>query len=157
MIELLRKRSKEAFLKDPLGVKFEEEYLKEKEMLPVNDYNMRIRFLEEVQEGHRGNQPQSFTDYKLGENLQTIRMLKQGIVDESQPNDEKLKRKTKRSQYERDKAANSSIGTELKTLGKETQAKTNQNASQPKMPPGGVRDSGFGSMKTENILTGDQL
>lgn len=69
-----------------------------------------------------------------------------------------MKRKTKRSQYERDKAANSSIGTELKTLGAATMAKTNANASQPKMPPGGVRDSGFmGSMKTENIVTGDQV
>lgn len=68
-----------------------------------------------------------------------------------------MKRKMKRSQYERDKAANSSIGTELKTLGKETMAKTNARDSQPKMPPGGVRDSGFGSMKTEQMFTGDQL
>lgn len=82
MIELLRKRSKEAFLKDPLGVKFEEEYMKEKEQMPVNDFSMRIRLLEDVDEGHRGNEPVSFTDYKLGENLQAVRMLKTGVVDE---------------------------------------------------------------------------
>ena len=80
---------------------------------------MRIRFLEEVDEGHRGLQPVSFTDYKLGENLQTVRDLKQGIVDESAADDtEALKRKTKRSQYERDKAANSSFATDLKDLSK---------------------------------------
>ena len=135
MIQLLRKRSKEAFLADPLGAQFEAEYLRAREALPVNDFNMRIKLLEEVDEGHRGNVPMSLTDYKLAEGLEHVRKLKQGVVDDQQKEDaDALKKKTKRSQYERDKAVNSSIGTELKTLaGKRTNADTKRSGDQSKL------------------------